>query len=86
MRSALAISSLGGQPHLYRPLLANKKDGYWPAGELIESKASTGKWQALTPKHLPVAKPFSATKTSMNKLTMMPMFGHFGDIIAAAKN
>ena len=39
-----------GQPHVYLPLLANKKDGYWPAGELIESKASTGKWQALTPK------------------------------------
>lgn len=39
-----------GQPHVYQPLLASKKDGYWPAGELIESKASTGKWQTLTPK------------------------------------
>lgn len=39
-----------GQPHVYQPLLASKKDGYWPDGELIESKASTGKWQALTPK------------------------------------
>jgi integrating conjugative element protein (TIGR03756 family) len=38
-----------GQSHVYQPLLANAKDGYWPAGELIESDASTGKWQELTP-------------------------------------
>ena len=38
-----------GQPHVYRPLLANAKDGYWPAGALMESDASTGKWQELTP-------------------------------------
>jgi integrating conjugative element protein (TIGR03756 family) len=38
-----------GQIHVYQPLLANAKDGYWPAGELIESDASTGKWQELTP-------------------------------------
>jgi integrating conjugative element protein (TIGR03756 family) len=38
-----------GQIHVYLPLLANRKDGYWPAGELIESDASTGKWQELTP-------------------------------------
>ena len=25
-------------------------DGYWPAGALIESDASTGKWQELTPR------------------------------------
>jgi integrating conjugative element protein (TIGR03756 family) len=38
-----------GQLHVYQPLLANTKDGYWPAGELMESDASTGKWQELTP-------------------------------------
>jgi integrating conjugative element protein (TIGR03756 family) len=38
-----------GQPHVYGPLLADAKDGYWPAGELMESDASTGKWQELTP-------------------------------------
>jgi integrating conjugative element protein (TIGR03756 family) len=38
-----------GQPHVYQPLLANAKDGYWPAGELLESDAKTGKWQELTP-------------------------------------
>jgi integrating conjugative element protein (TIGR03756 family) len=38
-----------GQPHVYRPLLADARDGYWPAGELMESDASTGKWQELTP-------------------------------------
>lgn len=50
MRSAGDIVTRHGQPHVYQPLLASKKDGYWPAGELVESKASTGKWQALTPK------------------------------------
>jgi integrating conjugative element protein (TIGR03756 family) len=38
-----------GQLHVYQPLLANARDGYWPAGALMESDASTGKWQELTP-------------------------------------
>jgi integrating conjugative element protein (TIGR03756 family) len=37
------------QPHVYQPLLASSSDGYWPAGALMESDASTGKWQELTP-------------------------------------
>ena len=37
------------QIHVYRPLLASARDGYWPAGALIETDASTGKWQELTP-------------------------------------
>lgn len=37
------------QPHVYRSLLANARDGYWPAGALVEGDASTGKWQELTP-------------------------------------
>ena len=37
------------QPHVYQPLLADAYDGYWPAGELKENDASTGKWQELTP-------------------------------------
>lgn len=37
------------QPHVYEPLLADASDGYWPAGELKEGDASTGKWQELTP-------------------------------------
>lgn len=28
---------------------ASARDGYWPAGELIEGDATTGKWQGLTP-------------------------------------
>nr|WP_067297517.1 TIGR03756 family integrating conjugative element protein [Marinobacterium profundum] len=39
-----------GQLHVYQPLLANPRDGYWPAGALMESDASTGKWQELTPR------------------------------------
>ena len=37
------------QPHIYWPLLADSKPGYWPAGELVEGNAKTGKWQELTP-------------------------------------
>ncbi len=37
------------QPHVYQPLLADAHDGYWPADALVESDASTGKWQELTP-------------------------------------
>lgn len=41
-----------GQVHVYRPLLPTipiSTGGYWPAGELIESDASSGKWQELVP-------------------------------------
>ena len=37
------------QIHVYQPLLASARDGYWPAGALMETDASTGKWQPLTP-------------------------------------
>lgn len=37
------------QIHVYQPLLADAEDDYWPAGELVESDATTGKWQELTP-------------------------------------
>ena len=43
------IVTRNAQPHVYQPLLASARDGYWPAGALIESDASTGKWQELTP-------------------------------------
>src|SRR3546814_10178466 len=39
-----------GQLHVYQPLLASSRAGYWPAGALIEGDASTGKWQELTPR------------------------------------
>ena len=39
-----------GQLHVYQPLLASSRDGYWPAGALMETDASTGKWQELTPR------------------------------------
>lgn len=37
------------QIHVYQPLLASSRDGYWPAGALMETDAATGKWQELTP-------------------------------------
>lgn len=37
------------QPHVYWPVLATPKPGYWPAGALVENDISTGKWQELTP-------------------------------------
>lgn len=43
------IITRSGQIHVYQPLLADAEDGYWPAGELVETDAETGKWQELTP-------------------------------------
>ncbi|QCI14178.1 TIGR03756 family integrating conjugative element protein [Pseudomonas putida] len=43
------ITTRNGQPHVYQPMLGMMEPGYWPAGELIEGDASTGKWQQLTP-------------------------------------
>lgn len=39
-----------GQLHVYQPLLASTRDGYWPAGALVEGDVSTGKWQELIPR------------------------------------
>ncbi|ACO79782.1 hypothetical protein AvCA_36350 [Azotobacter vinelandii CA] len=44
------ITTRQGQPHVYLPMLAHPQDGYWPAGELLEGNARTGKWQELTPR------------------------------------
>nr|WP_078820921.1 TIGR03756 family integrating conjugative element protein [Pseudomonas synxantha] len=38
-----------GQLHVYQPLVAAPRAGYWPAGALLESDSNTGKWQALAP-------------------------------------
>jgi len=43
------IVTRSGQIHVYQPLLADAEDGYWPASELLETDAETGKWQELTP-------------------------------------
>ncbi|NMG49966.1 TIGR03756 family integrating conjugative element protein [Azoarcus communis] len=43
------IVTRSNQAHVYQSLLADAEDGYWPAGALKESDASTGKWQELTP-------------------------------------
>ncbi|WP_431819440.1 TIGR03756 family integrating conjugative element protein [Burkholderia sp. F1] len=39
-----------GQPHVYQALLGTPREGYWPAGALVEGDISTGKWQELTPR------------------------------------
>lgn len=43
------ITTRDGQAHVYLSMLAQAQDGYWPAGELMEGDASTGKWQELSP-------------------------------------
>lgn len=43
------IVTRNAQLHVYVPLVAEAKPGYWPAGGLIEGDARTGKWQELTP-------------------------------------
>ncbi|MGM3424921.1 TIGR03756 family integrating conjugative element protein [Pseudomonas benzopyrenica] len=43
------VVTRSGQIHVYQSLLAQPEDGYWPAGELLEGDATTGKWQELSP-------------------------------------
>lgn len=43
------ITTRLGQVHVYQPMRALPMPGYWPAGELREGIALTGKWQELTP-------------------------------------
>lgn len=51
-----------GQPHVYIPLIANSRQGYWPAGALKETDRSTGKWQELTPNTSQSCKVFPDNK------------------------
>lgn len=37
------------QPHVYRDIVADPEDGYWPPGEAVEGDAATAKWQRLQP-------------------------------------
>jgi len=49
------VVTRSGQIHVYRPLLSShaavvdEQNGYWPPTALMETDASTGKWQELTP-------------------------------------
>ncbi|MBA4681500.1 MAG: TIGR03756 family integrating conjugative element protein [Pseudomonas sp.] len=52
-----------GQLHVYQPLLADAEDGYWPAGELVESDSTTGKWQELAPSLSPTCAVFPHANT-----------------------
>jgi integrating conjugative element protein (TIGR03756 family) len=47
-----------GQVHVYQPLIAMPKPGYWPAGELRETDIRTGKWQQLAPVTSPSCSAF----------------------------
>ncbi|WP_296180326.1 TIGR03756 family integrating conjugative element protein [Pseudomonas sp. UBA1879] len=46
---AADITTRPAQLHVYFPLLALPRPGYWPAGPVLESNPSTGRWQELTP-------------------------------------
>lgn len=37
------------QPHVYLPVVADARDGYWPPGEAIEGDPATAVWQRLLP-------------------------------------
>lgn len=47
-----------GQIHVYQPLVAEPRDGYWPAGPLFETAPLTGKWQELVPLLSPICAVF----------------------------
>lgn len=43
------ITTRRGQIHVYLPMAARPRDGYWPAGALKEGDSTSGKWQELAP-------------------------------------
>jgi integrating conjugative element protein (TIGR03756 family) len=47
-RAANVITQTG-QPHVYRPVVADAEPGYWPPGEAIETDPETARWQRLLP-------------------------------------
>lgn len=37
------------QPHVYRPVVVDPRDGYWPPGEAVENDPETAVWQEVFP-------------------------------------
>jgi integrating conjugative element protein (TIGR03756 family) len=60
-----------GQPHIYTPLTASSRAGYWPPSPVIEGDSDNHRWQMLTPKKSASCSVFpdgSATDTYADKL------------------
>lgn len=60
-----------GQPHIYTPLTASSRAGYWPPSPVIEGDNDNHRWQMLTPKKSAACSVFpdgSATDTYTDKL------------------
>ncbi|MDH8179415.1 TraU family protein, partial [Klebsiella pneumoniae] len=60
-----------GQPHIYTPLAASSRAGYWPPSPIIEGDSDNHRWQMLTPKKSAACSVFpdgSATDTYADKL------------------
>ena len=60
------VTTRVGQPHVYLPMRGLAEPGYWPAGELKEGDASTGKWQQLTPTMSPTCVVFPSPSPNAN--------------------
>lgn len=65
------VTTRTAQPHVYVPMRASPSPGYWPAGELKEGDAGSGKWQQLTP-------------TMSPSCAVFPMSGHNADALDGA--
>lgn len=60
-----------GQSHIYTPLTASSRAGYWPPTPVIEGDSDNHRWQMLTPKKSAACSVFpdgSATDTYADKL------------------
>lgn len=65
-RAADIVTNMG-QPHVYQPLIAMTRPGYWPAGTVKESNILTHKWQELTPKMTQACTVFPSTDFLSNQ-------------------
>lgn len=63
------ITTRLGQVHVYQPMRALPMPGYWPAGELREGLALTGKWQELTPTPSPMCVTFPSIMPSIDSVS-----------------
>ena len=67
-----------GQPHIYTPLTASSRAGYWPPSPVIEGDNDNHRWQMLTPKIRRLfwcsrmAAPPTLTPTSWRRMARTP--------------
>lgn len=69
------------QPHVYMPIQAQERQGYWPPGPIKEGDPETGKWQRLQPEQTDVCSAFPDQDYLANYTGLIPEDGDYAWVL-----